>query len=228
MKDLRLVSGYDVLYPKVKTFVREQLFDRPVDLESPNTLRNLSELAATKTLLETFKRAINALTVQDKGDAEIRAWIKLRQTRPFVAQDQGYIVPKKSVFNRIIGDSRFELLFASFLEECDDVVSYAKNYLRVHFKLDYVNADGDISNYYPDFLVKLADKRILIVETKGREDLDVPLKMERLRQWCADINRVQAEVEYDFVYVDEASFEQYKPKTFRQLMDGFREYKGNV
>ncbi|MEA3341824.1 MAG: DEAD/DEAH box helicase family protein, partial [Chloroflexota bacterium] len=54
IKDLRLVSGYDVLYPKVKTFVRDELFDRPVDLESPNTLRNLSELAATKTLLETF------------------------------------------------------------------------------------------------------------------------------------------------------------------------------
>ena len=34
-------------------------------------------------------------------------------------------------------------------------------------KLDYVNADGDISNYYPDFLVKLSAKRIFIVETKG-------------------------------------------------------------
>ena len=228
MKDLRLVSGYDVLYGQVKAFVHEQLFDRPVELESPNTLRNLSELAATKTLLETFKKAINALTVQDKGDAEIRDTIKLRQTRPFVAKDQGYLVPKKSVFNRIIGDSRFELLFASFLEDCDDVVSYAKNYLAVHFKLDYVNADGDISNYYPDFLVKLSDKRIVIVETKGQADLDVPLKMERLRQWCADINRVQSEVEYDFVYVDEKSFEQYNPKTFRQLMDGFRGYKGKI
>src|ERR1019366_4955039 len=61
MKDLRLVSGYDVLYGKVKAFVQAELFDRPVNLESPNTLRNLSELAATKTLLETFKKAINAL-----------------------------------------------------------------------------------------------------------------------------------------------------------------------
>ena len=177
MKDLRLVSGYDVLYGKVKEFVRDDLFDRPVDLESPNTLRNLSELAATKTLLETFKRAINALTVQDKGDAKIRDWIKLRQTRPFVTKVQSYLVPKKSVFNRIIGDSRFELLFASFLEGCDDIISYAKNYLAVHFKLDFINADGDISNYYPDFIVKQSAKQIVIVETKGQEDLDVPLKM---------------------------------------------------
>jgi type III restriction enzyme len=224
MKDLRLVSGYDVLYGKVKAFVQDSLFDRPVELESPNTLRNLSELAATKTLIETFKRAINALTVQDKGDAEIRDTIKLRQTRPFVVKDQGYLIPKKSVFNRIIGDSHFELLFARFLEDCDDVVSYAKNYLAVHFKLDYVNADGDISNYYPDFLVKLSDKRIFIVETKGQEDLEVPLKMQRLRQWCEDINRVQADVEYDFVYVDQESFDRYKPASFRELVDGFREH----
>src|SRR3990172_4596099 len=228
MKDLRLVSGYDVLYGKVKAFVQERLFDRQVELESPNTLRNLSELAATKTLLETFKKAINALTVKEKGDAEIRDTIKLRHTRPFVTKDQGYLIPKKSVFNRIIGDSHFELLFAQFLENCDDVVSYAKNYMAVHFKLDYVNADGDISNYYPDFLVKLADKRIVIVETKGQEDLDVPLKLERLRQWCEDINRVQTDVKYDFVYVDEESFEKYKPTSFRQLVDGFREYKEKI
>ena len=225
MKDLRLVSGYDVLYGKVKAFVQAELFDRPVELEDPNTLRNLSELAAAKTLLETFKKAINALTVQDKGDAEIRDTIKLRQTRPFVAKDQSYLIPKKSVFNRIIGDSRFELLFARFLEDCDDVVSYAKNYLAVRFKLDHVNVDGDISNYYPDFLVKVSNKRIFVVETKGREDLDVPLKMHRLRQWCQDVNRVQADVVYDFVYVDEESFEHYKPASFRQLVDGFREYK---
>ncbi len=228
MKDLRLVSGYDVLYGKVKTFVQEQLFDRPVELETPNTLRNLSEPAATKTLIETFKKAINALTVQDKGDAEIRDTIKLRQTRPFVAKDQGYLIPKKSVFNKIIGDSHFELLFASFLEDCSDVVSYTKNYLAVRFKLDYVNTNGDISNYYPDFLVKLSAKRIFIVETKGQEELDVPLKMQRLRQWCEDINRAQTDVEYDFAYVDEESFKKYKPASFQQLVAGFREYKGAV
>ncbi|MEI6171253.1 MAG: type III restriction endonuclease subunit R, partial [bacterium] len=212
-------------YGKVKDFVRNELFDRPVELESPNTLRNLSEVAATKTLIDTFKKAINALTVQDKGDAEIRDTIKLRQTRPFVAKEQGYLVPKKSVFNRIIGDSPLELRFASFLEDCADVVSYAKNYLAVHFKLDYVNADGDVANYYPDFLVKLSSKRVVVVETKGREDVDVPLKMVRLRQWCEDINRVQSDVAYDFVYVDEESFEKYRPTSFRQLVDGFREYK---
>ena len=219
-----------MLYGNVKAFVQKELFDHAVELEDLNTLRNLSELAATKTLIETFKRAINALTVRDKGDAEIRDTIKLRQTRPFVTKDQGYFVPKKSVFNRIIGDSGLELRFARFLDECDDddVISYAKNYYAVHFKLDYVKADGDISNYTPDFLVKVSGTKTFIVETKGEEDVDVPLKMQRLRQWCEDVNRVQSDVKYDFVYVDEESFDRYKPTSFRQLAEGFREYKENM
>jgi type III restriction enzyme len=232
MKDLRLEyrkgsapRGYDVLYGKIKAFVQDGLFDRQVELEDPNMLRNLSELAATKTLIETFKKAINALTVRDKGDAEIRDTIKLRQTRPFVTKDQGYLVPKKSVFNKIIGDSHFELLFARFLDDCDDVIAFAKNYMAVSFKLDYVNANGDISNYYPDFMVKLSPKALCIVETKGLEDLDVPLKMARLKQWCEDINRVQAAVEYSFVFVDQTSFEKYRPTSFKTLVGAFKEYQ---
>ncbi len=225
MKELRLVSGYDVLFGKIKAFVQAELFDRSVDLEYPNTLRNLSELTATKTLIETFKKAINALTVRDKGDAEIGDTIKLRQTRPFVVKDQGYLMPKKSVFNRVIGDSHLELQFAGFLEDCPDVVSYAKNYFAIHFKMDYVNADGNISNYYPDFLVKLTDKRIVIVETKGQEDLDVPLKTLRLKQWCEDINRAQSDVTYDFVFVDGESFNRYSPKSFADLFANLRQYK---
>lgn len=225
MKELRLVSGYDVLYGKVKSFVQVDLFGEQVEIDSANTLRNLSELAPTKTVIETFKKAINDLTVRDKGDAEIRDTIKLRNTRPFVVKDQGYLMAKKSVFNRVIGDSHFELQFANFLEECSDVVSFAKNYLAVHFKLDYVNADGNISNYYPDFIVKLTDERIIIVETKGQEDLDVPLKTQRLSQWCEDVNFIQSDKKFDFVFVDQEGFEKYVPKSFDSLLSGFLEYK---
>ena len=154
MKSLRLVSGYDILYGKVKSFIRDDLFEEPVDLDRLNTLRNLAELEANKTLVETFVKQINALTVQDSGSAEIRDYIKLRKTRPFVVKEQGYIIPKKSVFNKIIGDNSLELQFAAFLEECGDIISYVKNYMAVNFKVDYVKADGNISNYYPEFIVK--------------------------------------------------------------------------
>jgi type III restriction enzyme len=221
MKDLRLVSGYDVLYGKVKSFVRSELYGREVELEAPNTLRNLSEMASTRTILESFKKAINALTVREKGDAEIRDHIKLRETRPFVVKEQGYVVSKKSVFNRTVGDSRLELEFASFLEECADVESYAKNYLAVGFRLDYVKADGDISNYYPDFIVKVSNNEIWLVETKGREDLNDPGKWDRLQQWCADASRLDSGRQYRALLVREEDWERYKPKSFHDAVAAF-------
>ena len=225
MKELKLVSGYDVLYGKVKEFIQNQLFGEPVDLDSPNTIRNLSEPAATKTVIETLRRAINDLTIQDKGGAQISETIRLRDMRPFVVKEQPYLIPEKSVFNRITGDNELERDFASFLDNCPDVVSFGKNYFATGFKLDYVNDDGDIANYYPDFFVKLTDGQVIVAETKGRKDVDVDPKMYRLAQWCEDINTDQSDVVYDFVYVDEDSFQEYTPRTFQQLLEGFREYK---
>jgi type III restriction enzyme len=225
MKELRMFSGYDVLYPKVKAFVRDHLFGQAVDLDDANTLRNLSEVPVTKTVIDGFKQAINALTIQDKGNAEIRDRIKLRNTRPFTTSQQAFVVPKKSVFSRIIGDRGLELDFAAFLDGCDDIVSFGKNYLGVNFKLDYVNAEGNISNYIPDFFVKVNDREIYIVETKGQEELDLPLKMGRLKQWCEDVNAAQGDVRYGFVYVDQESYEKYRPKSFADVVKAFREYQ---
>ena len=234
LKDLRLYAAYDVLYPKVQEFVQDKLFGKFVDLEDANTLRNLSEPNASRTIFETFKSAINALTIRDTGNAEIRDSIKIRNVRPFVVKDQKHITAKKSVFNKIVGDSVLELRFAQFLERVPDVVSYAKNYTQVNFKIDYIDATGNIANYIPDFLVKVSDTKTFVVETKGLEDLDDPLKIKRLRQWCADVNASHSDVEFDFVYVDQEKFDrltgadgrsQNELATFSDLVSSFTAYK---
>ena len=123
-----------------------------------------------------FKKAIDELTVTDKGTAEVKNYMSLKLTKPKVAENQPFIVPKKSVFNKIIGDNPFELELASFLENrFDDVVSYAKNTMGeggVNFSIEYQKEDGNISPYFPDFFIKTADKTFFILETKGREDLN--------------------------------------------------------
>lgn len=232
LKELRLVGGYDLLYPKVKEFVAGHLFEQsPVDLEDPVVLRNLSESDASKIVFDTFKAAINALTVQDKGSSRIEDRIRLRETRPFRTENRDYLQAKKSVFSKIVGEPNaggFELKFARFLDEAPDVVSFAKNYLAVGFKIDYVRANGDLSNYVPDFIVKTPDRTIWIIETKGREELDLPQKMNRLRQWSADATEAsQAEggARYRFVYVDQGGYERNPPTSFAALAAGFTEYQ---
>lgn len=221
MKELRLFGCYDILFGKAKEFITNNLFNEKVDLDDANILRNLSELEAVKTIVETFKKEINNLTVQDVGDTEIKNYLKVSSARPFVVTDKKYLLPKKSVFNKIVGDSDFELKFADFLEGADDVLSFAKNYYEIHFKIDYKNASGAISSYYPDFFVKTDNKTIYIVETKGREDLDDIEKIKRLKQWCEDASERQKRIAYKMVYVKQEDWERYKVKSFEELVSVF-------
>ncbi|MDP2809724.1 MAG: DEAD/DEAH box helicase family protein [Rhodocyclaceae bacterium] len=232
LKELRLVGGYDVLYGKVKSFLREHLFqDSPVNLEDPQVLRNLSESAAGKILFDSFKTAINALTVQDKGSIRIEDRIRLRDTRPFRTEHRPYISARKSLFNKIVGEPNaggLELAFAKFLDDADDVVAFAKNYLAVGFKVEYVKANGDLSNYIPDFIVKTTDGSVWIVETKGRAELDLPQKMKRLAQWCEDATTASLAENgpaYGFAYVDQEGFEQHAPRDFAGLIAAFSKFQ---
>src|SRR5665213_3325137 len=77
------------------------------------------------------------------------------------------MIPKKSIFNRIVGDSGLELSFAKFLDGCSDIVSFAKNAQNTGFSIEYRAADGSIASYFPDFVVKKSEKEIWIVETKA-------------------------------------------------------------
>jgi type III restriction enzyme len=230
LKDLRLVGGYDVLYGHVKTFMREYLFSpSPVNLEDPVVLRNLSEPDAGKILYDSFKKAINALTVEESGTTRIEDRIRLKEMRPFRTNYRAHLTATKSIFNKVVGEpnsSGFELRFAAFLENASDVQAFAKNYLAIGFKLDYVKTDGDLSNYFPDFMVRTTDGKIWIVETKGRAELDLPQKMARLKQWSADATAAEENgQQYDFVFVDQTGFEKHLPKTFSTLATTFTEYK---
>lgn len=231
LKDLRLVGGYDLLYGKVKTFVREQLFSpSPVDLEDPVVLRNLSEPDVGKILYDAFKTAINALTIQEAGTTRIEDRIRLRDMRPFRTEYRPFLSAKKCIFTKTVGEAHYgglELSFAAFLEDAQDVSAFAKNYPTIGFKFDYIKADGDLSTYTPDFVVRTRDGKVWIVETKGREELDLPQKMERLKQWCAEATAAEDNgTTYDFVFVDQESFEKHKPLTFAALTGSFTEYKG--
>lgn len=223
MRDLRLVGGQDVLFGKLKTFVEGRLFDRRVDLNDLNILRNLSEIAATRMILDTFKKAINELTIVDRGTSLVRDRIKMSQVRPYAVKSQGFIAAKKSIFNKVVGDSRLELEFAGFLDRCEDIVSFVKNARSMNPSLfvEYQNADGSISNYYPDFLVKRTEKEVWIVETKGREDLDDPRKWERLKTWVADATANSNGVTYRAMFVREEEWDKGPFRSFAESQTAF-------
>lgn len=206
--DLRLVGGYDVLFGKLKGFIEDGLFDRLVDLEDANVLRNLSEVAVSRALVETIKTAINRLTVHDSGATHVVERIKLSATRPQVVKRREGIAATKSLMNIVAGDNDFELAFAKFLEAAPDVQTFFKNTEATGFMLEYQSAGGGIiRDYRPDFIVRDTAGVVWIIETKGREDLQDPRKWERLKLWCADATAQDSPNRYRALFVREEAWE---------------------
>lgn len=214
LKDSRLISGFNVLYPKVESFIKYKLFTEEVELSNSQTIRNLSEIQTKETIKSSFRNAINELTVSDKGTAEVRNYISLRMTKPKIVENQSFLIPKKSVFNKIIGDNPFELeVAAAFENRFQDVIAYAKNTLNeggVNFKMEYLAEDGNIREYNPDFFVKTGENDFFIVETKGREGLDDVRKIQRLAVWCKDVNAAQNRYHYTPIYIKQEKWDKVK------------------
>ena len=223
IRDLKLVGGYDVLYGKVKEFIAGNLFGGPVDLDDPDVPANLNEPVARNTTLETIKTAINALTIRDHGEADLVRMLSFaHEIRPHVVARREHYSPRRSILNYIVGDSHFELVVASFLDGCGDIISFLKNSPSTHFHIEYQRSDG-VSNYYPDFLVKRAEGDIWVIETKGREDLDDPRKWARLQAWCVDAARAMAPTTYRALFVRQETWESLNPRDFGELCEGCAE-----
>lgn len=228
LKESRLVTGFHILYPKVESFIKYYLFTQEVELSNPQTLRNLSEVKPKEIIYKSFKKAIDELTVTDKGTAEVKNYVSLKQTKPKVAENQKFLIPKKSLFNKIIGDNDFELEVASYFENrFSDVIAYAKNTMGeggINFKMEYQAQEGNIREYFPDFFVKTAPDTFYIVETKGREDTDDIRKIQRLKTWCNDVNHAQQDYTYQPVYIKQEKWDEVKNrlKSFADLFEIFQ------
>jgi type III restriction enzyme len=75
---------------------------------------------------------------------------------------------------------------------------------------------GNSGHYFSAYQLGLST----IVETKGREDLEDIRKIERLKQWCKDVNAIQNEGTYIPVYVKEEDFNANRTniKTFADVL----------
>jgi len=223
---LRLVGEKEVLYEKLKEFVTSHLFGQTVNLNSESVLRNLAQVESQKVVLDTFSSAINALTLKDQLGSNLVGTMKISEARPAVVKNQEFVISDKTLFNRVVGDSRLELQFAQFLNGCDDVQAFAKNHVSVGFKIEYVNSKGEIANYLPDFFVKLTSGQVFIVETKGLADVETHRKWDRLVKWCEDATDAnETGAVFSPLYVAQDDFYQFSAgiETFERLAGMLRD-----
>jgi len=142
---------------------------------------------------------------------------------------------ERTVFNLTPCFNDFEKHFAKFLDTAPDITRFAKlaeTYTK--FSIEYLNHKGAISFYYPDFVAEQdlgkGSSKMWLIETKGWELVDVPLKDARAKDWCKDATKLTGlNWEYlkvkqliyngltnDLIAMPGKSFEEFLKKLFQQ------------
>ena len=142
----------------------------------------------------------------------------LSTTPPFPTSKK-LLEAKKTVFNYTACGNEFEYDFAKFLDKADDVKSFAKIPDQFGFCVQYTDTLANIRNYFPDFIAVAEDGTKWIVETKGREDIEVRLKDNAAMNWCKAATELTKE-QWRYLKVPQKEFEGLHPDTFEELIAG--------
>jgi type III restriction enzyme len=214
----RLSGAFATLAPLVRDYLKQRMFERPVELEDKVVLRRLAENDAQALVEGAFGDAIRSLSITEREPTITESAWRVSTTPPFL-WSRRTIEGARTVFNLTPVDNALEARFAQFLDGAVDVAAWAKLTMNSRFALEYISHTGALRYYYPDFVVRLRDESCLVIETKGQEDLDVALKDRRARRWCQDATRLSGRA-WAYEKVPQARFDAYTG----QDLDGLRRY----
>jgi type III restriction enzyme len=96
---------------------------------------------------------------------------------------------KRSHISHCVYDSTWEASEAHWLEHPDtaDVVSAWVRNDHLGFEIRYVYAGG-VAKYRPDFLIRLSNRKTLVLEVKGKNTPRDVAKREALQEWVDAVN----------------------------------------
>ncbi|HRS52639.1 MAG TPA: DEAD/DEAH box helicase family protein [Candidatus Marinimicrobia bacterium] len=220
LKQLKIGGAFATFYPLVKKYVIEKLFSEKVDLNDPRVLYKLSSPEVQEQLIRLFVEAFKNMTFIER-EPEKWDFIKLSDTRPFVWSKMVYPA-NRCIFNYVPCDNDFEVDFAKFLDKAEDVEAFSKIVSKIGFFVEYRDSDGNLRLYYPDFVILSKENEHLIVETKGRIDVDVEHKDKRIKLWCEDATKL-TKTKWAFKRIDQEDFEKYRFKSIKELVSALKD-----
>lgn len=214
--DVKLPSQFAALVPKIREFLQSYAFGEPVDLADPVMIKAISHPVAQHVTVKTFVAALREAVVEEQTPVLEQAGRPLSQT-PGFPWSRPTLSAGKTVFNRVAADNEYEKTFAKFLQNAPDVVRFAKVPERSNFTIPYTDAVANLRYYEPDFIAVTQDGVHHLIETKGREDVDVKHKDRAAQLWCENAT-ILTGTEWVYKKVLQKEFEQLRPSEFDDLI----------
>lgn len=166
--------------------------------------------------VKTFVGALRGLLVEELTPQLLNEGRKLSET-PGFPYSRPTLEASKTVFNLVACDNEYERRFAKFIEEAPDVRAFAKLPEQFAFTIEYTDSVSNLRYYEPDFVVVLTDGSHHLVETKGREDLDVSHKDRAAQIWCENATLLTG-TEWTYLKVPQVDFGKLQPSEFADLV----------
>lgn len=220
-QDVKLPGQFAALVPKVREFLESKAFGEPVNIGTPDMIRAIATPVASYLTIKTFATALRGLVVEELTPTLEGGPRRLSETEGFPFSRPTFVA-EKTIFNLVAADNDFEREFARFLEDSGDVVAFAKlpPTSRLPFSIEYTDNATNLRYYEPDFVATVSDRRHWLIETKGREDIDVIHKDRAARIWCENATLL-TEVAWHYLKVPQAEFAKLQPDDFAQLCVAF-------
>ncbi|MBP6003684.1 MAG: DEAD/DEAH box helicase family protein [Pyrinomonadaceae bacterium] len=215
-QNIKLPSQFSVLAPKIRDFFEKKAFGETVDLFEQNVIQAMSSNVASYVVINVFEKALREVIVEQKEPELLSASRVLSETPPFPTSKK-VIESKRTIFNYVPCDNEFELAFANFLDTCEDVKMFAKLPTQFGFSIHYTDTLANIRNYFPDFIAITKDGTKWVIETKGREDIDVRLKDNAAISWCENATELTDET-WQYIKVPQKEFEALHPDGFEEMI----------
>lgn len=217
-QNIKLPSQFAVLAPKVRDFFERKAFGQSVDLNDPVVIKAISSNIASYVVIKEFEKALRELVVEQKEPQLLSENHFLSSTPPFPTSKK-VLEAKKTVFNYTPCDNEYEYDFAKFLDRSDDIISFAKLPEQFGFCVQYTDTLANIRSYFPDFIAIHEDGSRWIIETKGREDVEVKLKDNAAINWCNTATEL-TKANWNYLKVLQKEFEALHPDNFEELLAG--------
>jgi type III restriction enzyme len=216
----KLRGLHPILAPLIQTFLEEILFEQKTTLFDPALVARLADSDVGEHLRAVFVPLIRSRTTTTEERLMVEPPKSLNAWKPFqvtFSERRPALEAAKTLFNLVTCNRELEVAVAKFCDRAPDVAAFAKNAGPQCLRIDYL-ANGDrLAFYAPDFFVRTIDGHYYLVETKGREDRDVPLKAKAAIAWCEAASRVTTEVATTNQNVRSADFSQQKAGTWHYL-----------
>jgi type III restriction enzyme len=217
------------LAPLLETFLTEMLFGQKMSIFDQQLIDRLGDRDVREYIRAVFVPLIlskSTIKLEQRAFGMSKSVISWKPYQANHSERHPAIEAAKTAFNLVPCANAFEKEMAQFLDRAPDVTAFCKNAGPEAVRIDYQTHTGRLAHYTPDFLILQEDGRYVMLETKGRVDIDVPIKIQAAEAWCRAASH--SSLEWTYAYVPQEVFAKFDDISLKSLISASEPAKNGL